>query len=299
MTTAITTRHNMGRMGAHIQHIKNDNFAPLSMQQLRDRLPAVFATQARDDCSARYGFASTAMILQTMEKEGFVPVQASYNMRRNPADLPFTKHMLRLQRVGDAVRMRKHGDAAVPEVIMLNSHDRSGLLKLYAGMTVFACANGIIVTTQDFIEPVVVRHTNRIIEDVMAKLPRISAEAGRVTSIIDRMTSIKLSAKQQLAFASSAVDLRFGNGTARGSLDPAGLLVPRRVEDGAPDLWHVFNRVQENMIKGGTNSTNANGRTSQTREVVSINANLHINAGLWELAMATINKAKASSKGAK
>ena len=51
-----------------------------------------------------------------------------------------------------------------------------------------------------------------------------------------------------------------------------------------PDLWAVFNRVQENLVKGGLNGRTANGRNQRTRPVQGIDQNLRLNRALWLLA---------------
>ncbi|MFM9755269.1 DUF932 domain-containing protein, partial [Streptomyces turgidiscabies] len=50
------------------------------------------------------------------------------------------------------------------------------------------------------------------------------------------------------------------------------------------DLWAVFNRVQENLVKGGLNGRTANGRNQRTRPVQGIDQNLRLNRALWLLA---------------
>lgn len=271
--------------------VRNPQLSPLSAAQLRQHAPAVFATAARDDVSNRYGFASTAVVLQALEKEGFVPVEARSYMRRDPDNMGFTKHMLRLRRTGDVGKLVTL-DSTVPQVVLLNSHDRSSMFKLYAGMFRMVCSNGLIVSTKDVIEPIVVRHTNRVVEDVMANVHRIAADASKVTALIDGMLHTKLTERQQHAFARSAIELRDGNKVARGAVNPLDLLAARRAEDAKATVWHVYNRVQENMMKGGIASVTAAGRNTHTRPVVSVSADVSINAGLWELAMAAIDKAK-------
>ena len=41
-------------------------------------------------------------------------------------------------------------------------------------------------------------------------------------------------------------------------------------------LWAVFNRVQENLVKGGLNGRTANGRNQRTRPVQGIDQNLRL-----------------------
>ncbi|MNY69161.1 hypothetical protein D3C86_2070570 [compost metagenome] len=60
--------------------------------------------------------------------------------------------------------------------------------------------------------------------------------------------------------------------------------MPRRTDDDRRDLWAVFNRTQENLIKGGLRARVANGRRQSTRPVQGIDQNLRLNRALWLLA---------------
>jgi hypothetical protein len=62
------------------------------------------------------------------------------------------------------------------------------------------------------------------------------------------------------------------------------LLTPRRIDDRASDLWTTFNRVQENMIKGGLRARNKSGHSTTTRAVKGIDQNVKLNRALWQLA---------------
>ena len=58
----------------------------------------------------------------------------------------------------------------------------------------------------------------------------------------------------------------------------------RRFDDRRPDLWSVFNRTQENLVRGGLETRSANGRRMRTREVRGISENVQLNRALWTLA---------------
>ena len=74
------------------------------------------------------------------------------------------------------------------------------------------------------------------------------------------------------------------------------MLTIRRREDTGNDLWSVFNRVQENTVRGGLRFRNEEtGRRNRTREVKGIDQNIRLNRALWELAekMASLKAAPA------
>jgi hypothetical protein len=57
------------------------------------------------------------------------------------------------------------------------------------------------------------------------------------------------------------------------------LLNVRRVEDDNMTLWSVFNRVQENAMKGGYASQDRAGRNVTTAGITSVNRDINFNHG--------------------
>jgi hypothetical protein len=69
---------------------------------------------------------------------------------------------------------------------------------------------------------------------------------------------------------------------------PRLINAPHRYADAGSDLWRTFNRVQENLVRGGITYTNANsdGIRSRrtTRPVQSIDGDVKLNRALFTLA---------------
>ena len=57
------------------------------------------------------------------------------------------------------------------------------------------------------------------------------------------------------------------------------ILTPKRKADAFPTLWHTFNIVQENLIKGGFQMNNR-----QARAIKNPIEDFNINQDLWALA---------------
>jgi hypothetical protein len=265
----------------------------LSDRQIKAMVPAVFADHPKPDVSNAYGFMPTTVMLDALRREGFVPTEVRQSRRRNPEARQYAKHLIRFRLAGDA-KPTIVGEC-VPQVVVVNSHDRSSKVEVYGGMLRLVCTNGLLVSDSSVVAPAIVRHTKNPVQELLGNIEAIIKGHRNVSEHVKQMRGTLLTDRQMLDFANEAAMLRFGNGTARGALDPAALLVPRRAADAGADLWHVFNRVQENMTKGGIPSLTASGRINLTRPAVSIGSELHINSGLWELAMATIAKARGSA----
>lgn len=68
----------------------------------------------------------------------------------------------------------------------------------------------------------------------------------------------------------------------------AQLLTCRRGEDLRGDLWSVFNRIQENVLRGGLSRRSPTGRLVRSWRITSIREDVRLNSGLWDLAEAMV-----------
>jgi hypothetical protein len=71
-------------------------------------------------------------------------------------------------------------------------------------------------------------------------------------------------------------------------MQPAQLLACRRSEDLGDDLWRVYNRCQEHLLRGGLSRRSITGRLNRTRPIGSIRRDVALNGQLWDLAMQTL-----------
>jgi hypothetical protein len=121
----------------------------LSIDAIRERAPAVFASSAEEGLSLKYTFIPTERVLSGLMCAGFVPVEARQAMTRR-ASVFHARHVLRLRRRFETVLFR---DQSIPEVVFLNSHDGSSKYILRMGifrvvcLFNFLCTVGHIATT--------------------------------------------------------------------------------------------------------------------------------------------------------
>jgi hypothetical protein len=100
----------------------------------------------------------------------------------------------------------------------------------------------------------------------------------------DGMEAVQLDEGEQQVFARSVLALRYDATEAPAPITEDQLLRARRTEDTRPDLWTTFQRVQENVIKGGLRGRSAAGRRTSTRSVTGIDQDLRLNRAMWVLA---------------
>jgi len=99
----------------------------------------------------------------------------------------------------------------------------------------------------------------------------------------DAMQAITLDAGESEVFARAALALKYDEDKPA-PITESQILMPRRHDDSHRDLWSVFNRTQETLIKGGLSARAANGRRQTTRPVRGIDNGIRLNRALWLLA---------------
>lgn len=248
---------------------------PLSDDTIRHYAPSIFAEEAHESRSDRYSYIPTSVILNGLRNEGFQPFMVAQTRCRDAGKREFTKHMIRLRHAGEI------NDTEATEIILLNSHDGTSSYQMMAGMFRFVCTNGLVCG--DVYGDVRVRHKGNVSDDVIEGAYTVLESTKRAKNARDEMRGIALDSREQQAFASSALLLRYETPDAS-PIQPQQILRPRRWEDDKHDLWSVFNKVQENMLKGGLRGYNANNRRTTTREVTGIDQSTRLNRALWTLA---------------
>jgi hypothetical protein len=260
---------------------------PLTDDQLRARAPSIFATEPHESRSKRYVYIPTIQIVNALRKEGFLPFAAKQAVSRVPGKADFTKHLLRFRQfdLGDINK----GDI-IPELALLNSHDGSSRYKLMTALFRVLCLNGLIAKTGDGDE-VSVPHSGKVEQEVIEGSFRVIDQSVKLLEAPKNWGAIELKQTEQLALANAAHTLRFADaeGEVTTPVQPGQLLTAHREADRRNDLWTTFNRIQENVIKGGLSARQEpaqgqpHGRMVTTREVKGIDADVKLNRALWAL----------------
>lgn len=258
----------------------------LDEDEIRARAPSVFATEAHSSRSDRFRPIATIDVVRMLDKEGFGVVGAQQSVARLEDRRDFTKHMLRLRKK-DGVQ-HKVGDS-VFEVLLKNANDGTAAYDLLSGLWRIRCMNSLVAMDTQMATHKV-RHSGDVVPKVIEGVFEVIKDADRALEAPDRWGQLLLSPPEQQAFAKAAHAIRFPvdeNQNQTTNVKPEQLLVARRVDDRSNDLWTVFNRVQENSIRGGLNNfgRNANGnfRRAHTRPVKGIDQATTLNRALWQL----------------
>lgn len=281
----MTNLHNF-TVGAYA----NRKQTPLTLDQIAHYAPSAMAVSAHHSRSAAYTYIPTREIITGMMQHGFQPFSASQSRTRVEDKKEFTKHMIRFRFMGEQnTELMRVGDV-VPEIVLINSHDGTSAYKLIAGMFRLVCSNGLMVSDSE-IDSISVMHKGNILDNVIEGSTKLLEHSASVTGTVQKWAALQLTAGEQQAFAEAAHTLRFADsdGKIATPITAAQLLAPRRSADNGADLWKTFNRVQENVIKGGVHGVQRDGngrrlRAVSTRQVKGIDQDVKLNRALWTLA---------------
>jgi len=255
----------------------DQNPAGLTLSEIRDVAPSVFADAPHGSRSQRYAYIPTSVILSNLLNEGFVCTKAQQARTRIEGKEDFTKHLL--------VFTRARSDSEIaPSVALLNSHDGSSRYKLLAGILRYACLNGLLVS-EGTVGEVSVPHTGNVVGRVIEGSFEVIEGAQRAIEVASDWKKISLALPERVEFARAASLLRWDGQEQVAPVSPNHLLTPRRYEDRGTDLWTTYNVIQENLVKSGLkgNTRDAAGRRRGVRALTGIDGNVALNRALWSL----------------
>jgi hypothetical protein len=249
----------------------------LTEAQIRQKAPSVFATAPHSRVSGRYQLISTVAMIEGMEGQGWFPVHASESRVRLSDRQGYTRHLLRFRRLDDKLPLV--GDS-FPEIVLVNSHDGSCAYQIHAGLFRLVCSNGMVIADATM-GKIRRRHTGDAVGEIIEGTCEIVEDLPRIAGKVNTFREIALSPGEQEVLAASALHIRWSDGKA--PVTPASLLQARRQEDRHDDLWTTYQRIQENLLKGGVRGRTRTGRRMTTREVQSVDGNVRLNQALWML----------------
>src|ERR1700756_5781681 len=246
--------------------------------------PSVFASQPIEGVSERYSFLPTSSILTGMRENGWVPVRALEQSIRTEARRGFQKHVVRFARVEHLQSWEKN--QVRPEVVLVNSHDKSSAYHLHCGLFRLVCTNGMVVSDGTF-QRISIKHSGFNPDSVIEASFKVLTAGPDIMNKVQLFQDRILTDAEQLALATGAAAYRWEDLT-KAPVSPSLLLNPRRYGDGAKDLFITLNCVQENIIRGGQRDRSRRhpdgSRMPKSRAIKGIDEDMKLNKALWEMA---------------
>ena len=254
---------------------------------------AVYATAPAAHLSSGYGFIPTSDIMDAFQDEGWVVTRGSAAKPRKPERQGLQKHLLRFARIDDLSNCNVGSERM--EIVLINGHDGTSSLRMAAGVFRMACANGMVVSTST-VADIRFGHHKLTMDRVLDAGHTILGQTSRVIDVIDSWKATGVSMDDAIHLAEQGAVLRWGDDQATHPVSPRTLLGVKRDEDRELNLWNAFNRIQENLIRGGQKDYSRLNRATNrlfgaTRGIKNIQADMKVNMGLWEAASEVASRA--------
>ena len=247
------------------------------------------ATSPMATVSDKYSYINTKSIVEEVEKRGWSLVKQSQAKVRKVEKHGFQRHLLIFENPEYNDYSSTGTIQGRNQLAIRNSHDVSSSLQMFMGHMRLACANQIFAKdfgSEGFYESIKHIGGDDKTNEAITKFELLVGKMNTFRSIINQLSHTPLTKEQEWEFAERAIKIRFNGSPFIENITPNMILESRRIEDNSRDAWTIFNKVQENVIKGGipvtTDKINKNGSKFKfsTRGIRSINTLPDLNNSL-------------------
>lgn len=244
-------------------------------------IPCIDRAEKPETRGARYGFVSTAAILENLEQKGWCIEKIQTSKSRDPST---AKHLVRLSHPSFSGAL---GAGLRPTFNVLNSHDGKSRLRIGMGVYRMVCSNGLMVGAEWGAVDVI--HRDTLVTDVETKINEIAALVPAVSRQIQEMKSKQLNRSEIEALYTKIVSLRLND---QDKLVTQQAFRPIRIEDAYNDVFTVFNRAQESLMRGGFGyeTLDETGRAvlKNAKSIRNVGLQVSLNRQAWNIAMEAV-----------
>lgn len=262
----------------------------LALQEIKSLVPAAFRTAeegAATGASNKYQFMTTSDLIDIMANLGWYVVDGK--QQKTKGDVTTAKHMLRFRNPDI-----QWNNGTVPEILVINSHNRTSPFTFHLAIFRFICGNGLVIADKTF-NKYTVRHMYTSFEMVTKIITELTQKFPLLLERVQQFERTILTPEAQIELAQRALAVRHPEylDTVTGqvrvdminkAVDIQSILQTVRTEDEGANLWVVFNKVQEHVIKGGYVRQGNGKKPITARELTNIKMVQNVNTGIWQVA---------------
>lgn len=254
------------------------------INQVNNKNNIINQVKPAEHLSQSYSFISTRDILDFVLKDGFYIKSVEKQRCKYIENEGYQKHLVTLEHssLNKPRTLLNVGDI-IPQVLLWNSYNGSCSLNFAVSFFRCFCSNQC-VTLHSEVSNIKLKHINLTLDDVKSAIDTSIKNIPLLTTKISSWSGINLSKQQQIDFANNAINIRWANTDNKPFSHE--ILKPRRSIDTKTDLWTIYNRIQEALIKGGSFLPITK---QSSRPIKAIDSRISINQSLWKLAEEVIN----------
>lgn len=229
--------------------------------------------------SDNYKLIKTSEIKTRLLDRGFVFDRFVANKVRKQSKQGFQKHRLIMDHPSLLNVGQNDGKA---QLLVTNSHDGTSGIVFQLGFFRMVCSNGLVLGKS--FSSISIRHTGLDIDrKIDEAIVEIAAQCERLKTSIEKMKSTKLDSAQIVSLEKKALASRLELVES----DIIAVNTPiNRIEDQNNDLFTVYNRIQEGIIRGGTvvlHKKDNKEALTKVRALRGIDSSTKVNKNLFDL----------------
>jgi len=254
----------------------------MTTEEIRSKAPSIFTSKPHKDVSVHYTHIPTTQVIEDMKVLGWQVNSVAEVKARKTNGIGFQKHLVTFR--NPDIIIESEDDVIFPQILLTNSHDGKNAFTFTAGLFRLVCSNGLVICSKEF-ENVKLRHMGYSFEELQEKIKMMIKQLPVTVDAMNRMKKFELNESQIQDFAEKAVAIRFKEDELkRINIDFTDLVQPLRKEDEGPNLWNVFNVVQEKFIKGDFEYSVGN-KIRKARKIKNFSQDFKVNQELFQLAL--------------
>jgi hypothetical protein len=243
------------------------------------------AINAKATTSDKYKFQSTESLINRLERHGLEVVGKSLSKVRKLDNEGYQKHVVVFTR--DDFKI---DDNNFFQLLVTNNHNASGSLKFDLGIYRTVCANGLVVGDNLYHHRI--PHIGReFYNNVDVAIEELFERMPLVAETVRQFKSTETSKEQRCQYIKVILGKLFEGKDNIVRIDSRGFN-PKRQADLDMDVYTVYNRIQEVVLKGGLRyqtkvqdkDDNFTLRNNKTRKITSINRSIEMNKYCWDRA---------------
>lgn len=236
-------------------------------------LPALTKKIKPKNVSKKYSPVQTKEVHDLVTKHGWKLVKAAVANKayKEAKHILVYNHQDYKTKAGDELR-----------IIIMNSFNGTSSFKFAVGIFRTICTNGLVVCTKDFGSlqqrhmAINEKHLKEYFNDQLNGIPAL-------TKKVEMFEKVILNRKQKLLLAKKMIEASSANKIF--DINPESVLKTHRKEDRKPNLWTVFNTVQENLVKGNVPVVSKmTGKSRVTKPITNAFQDITQNQRYFEIA---------------
>jgi len=263
-----------------------------SLQMLEKKIPCLFNDKPDTTDSSQYKLIRTGDIIVKFQDYGWIPWILEDELEELKSKPLTSAHIIRLRTHDDFGTIKDSSSNLHTEIIIINSSNTKTALQIRIGLFREICSNGMVVG-EDIYPVFKMKHIGAVRDDLIEYIKNLPTQFKSFSGMLANMENRQLSQSEIYDMGKMSLLLKYKYKQLPTHQQIEDITTAQRFEDSSSDLWHVFNRIQENVINGNyfNSYTNEDGdnKLIKAKALTSNINSIDLNKQLFSLATQYLN----------